>query len=124
MTKKSMQELSPELQMIFINAYHGRSFENYASIDPKTERGIIAVLNHVRLMSENAKERWRPIESAPKNGSTIIGWVSSENGFKDMSALFYYRNDLWHWEGDNEPIKRQDLIHGWQPFPQPPKDQG
>ncbi len=65
---------------------------------------------------------WMPIETAPKDGRTIIAWLSSNKGFEDMTALIYYykKMEVWNWADNDGVIKRQELIHGWQHWPEPP----
>jgi len=64
---------------------------------------------------------WHPMSTAPMDGTEIIAWLSSDK-FEDMTANIYWceGNQAWFWMTD-EIIRRQDLIKGWQPYPQPPE---
>jgi hypothetical protein len=74
---------------------------------------------------------WQPPETAPKDGTECIFWVSSDKGFPDMTANFYYAPDTelnrkigikegWYWSSSEEPLMRPDLVKGWKIYPQPP----
>lgn len=80
----------------------------------------------------------RDFKKAPKDGTEVILWISSDKGFPDMTANFYYlpvprSKDLkkiyrklgsksgWKWSESGEPLKRPDLVKGWMIYPQPPK---
>lgn len=90
-----LKELSPELQMIFIDAYHGKSFEAYASIDPQTERGILAVLKHLRpapvkvSVSLEKAALLLAQRFANKTGSTTADeWMKTMGGcFRDEAGI-------------------------------------
>ena len=64
---------------------------------------------------------WKPFKTAPKDGTLVIFWISSENGFEDITANFYCHAREWYWECDDSPLKRLDLVNGWMLYPQPPK---
>ena len=40
-------------------------------------------------MSRKEIAEWQPLEIAPKDGTELIFWVSSEKGFQDTTANFY-----------------------------------
>ena len=65
---------------------------------------------------------WKPFKTAPKDGTLVIFWMSSEKGFEDTTANFYYHARTWYWECDDSPLKRPDLVNGWMRYPQPPKN--
>jgi len=78
--------------------------------------------------------RWKPFDTAPTDGTEVIFWVSSEKGFQDCTAIFYYISEEqsktfnaiypksgWYWSDSQEPLKRPDLIRGWKEYPQAPK---
>jgi hypothetical protein len=64
---------------------------------------------------------WQPIETAPKDGTTIVGW-SKENG---ADILFYGMTEhddvieegwLYHFDFQTWPTKPTH----WMPLPKPP----
>ena len=66
---------------------------------------------------------WLPREQFEiDGGSEVIGWLSSDKGFEDMTARLLYRDGAWYWADDEELVKRPDLIHGVMPWPEPPTD--
>lgn len=65
--------------------------------------------------------KWLPFTTAPQNGVEIIGWLSSDKGFQDTTANIVFHEDCWSWADSLDPIKRPDLIHGWQHYPDPPE---
>jgi hypothetical protein len=62
-------------------------------------------------------DAWQPIETAPKDGSTILGyWV---NGEMHTGSVFHgRRHNEWTPEFDTE--KEWDMPTHWQPLPSPP----
>jgi len=65
-------------------------------------------------------DAWKPLETAPKDGTELIFWVSSEKGFQDITANFYFHDGEWRWASTEDPLKRPDLVKGWMIYPQPP----
>ncbi len=63
---------------------------------------------------------WQPLRTAPKDGTELIFWVSSQKGFEDITANFYFRDRAWRWAENDERLKRPDLVNGWMFYPQPP----
>ena len=70
-------------------------------------------------MSRNKTAEWQPFETAPKEGTELIFWVSSEKGFQDTTANFYFAEGQWWWADTEEVLKRPDLVNGWMWYPQP-----
>ena len=64
---------------------------------------------------------WKPFKTAPKDGTLVIFWMSSEEGFEDITANFYDHARTWSWACDDRPLTRPDLVNGWMRDPQPPK---
>lgn len=64
---------------------------------------------------------WRPKELFEKEGTQVIGWLSTKKGFQDTTAILIYLNGCWHWgdEGD-DPVKCPELIKGVMPWPELP----
>ena len=71
-------------------------------------------------MSRNKTAEWQPFETAPKDGTELIFWVSSQKGFQDTTANFYFSKGQWWWADTEDVLKRPDLVHGWMRYPQPP----
>jgi hypothetical protein len=57
---------------------------------------------------------WQPIESAPKDGTSILGCYDDW-----MEVIRYIDNLGWH-NGDNS-INSGDWTH-WMPLPEPPNN--
>lgn len=70
------------------------------------------------------KSDWLPKEQFQTNGTEVIGWLSSEKGFHDMTARLVFMDGAWHWGEGEEPVKRPDLIKGCMPWPDPPPMSG
>ena len=71
-------------------------------------------------MRRNKTAEWQPFETAPKDGTELIFWVSSEKGFQDGTANFYFADGQWWWADTEDVLTRPDLVHGWMRYPQPP----
>ena len=71
-------------------------------------------------MSRKKIAEWQPLETAPMDGTALIFWVSSQKGFQDTTANFYFSKGQWWWADTEEVLKRPDLVNGWMLYPQPP----
>ena len=71
-------------------------------------------------MRRNKTAEWQPFETAPKDGSELIFWVSSQKGFQDTTANFYFADGQWWWADTEDVLKRPNLVNGWMRYPQPP----
>lgn len=65
---------------------------------------------------------WRPIETAPKDGSLILGY------FADGETAWHFDRLVCRWISDLEMWSAKGVsglqpTH-WQPLPEPPKEQG
>lgn len=101
----------------FHNAH--RDAGHLSRLDPQTITSIVT-----ELLSRREADEWRPIETAPKDGTTIFltngGWVDTG----------WWSTSLWiggsanaGWVTDDEReigIVHQDITH-WRPLPQPPQ---
>lgn len=76
--------------------------------------------NIYRNIVEDLTAGWRPIETAPKNGTPVLlGWLSSR----------FVTSGLWVTRSDDDP--RWLTVHGpysgsaapthWMPLPEPPQ---
>lgn len=88
------------------------------------------------LRYELAKQRWQPIETAPKDGTVIIcAAIGHSNRFdgdtmeviEDQTPRVWWASSGWwsdkygrFWDG-LEPSGFASLSH-WMPLPEPPKD--
>lgn len=58
---------------------------------------------------------WQPIETAPKDGTPILGWPGTMNGYP---YVVQYSHGLWR-EADGELYHLYEPTH-WMPLPEPP----
>jgi hypothetical protein len=64
---------------------------------------------------------WQPKELFEKEGTQVIGWVSTKKGFQDTTAMLLYYGGKWCWGDDEEsPVKCPELLEGVIPWPGPP----
>lgn len=61
---------------------------------------------------------WRPIETAPKDGSMILVCQSSNNIISSASWSYIYN----HWATYPGPMGFITEVTHWMPLPQPPKE--
>lgn len=66
---------------------------------------------------------WQPIETAPKDGTEILGgWSYMYPGDKAPTTgveIIHWNNKAWQdWEGSSHP----ELYKHWQPLPTPPTE--
>ena len=71
-------------------------------------------------MIQKETAEWQSFETAPKDGTELIFWISSQKGFQDTTANFYFAEGQWWWANTEEVLKRPDLVNGWMMYPQPP----
>lgn len=80
----------------------------------------------------NPGSEWRPIETAPKDGTIILvtGWNYGKPGTERHYAIASYAGGVWaegsDWVEDsewNKPGVLKYLTH-WMPLPQPPNREG
>jgi hypothetical protein len=70
-------------------------------------------------MSQKEAAEWQSFETAPKDGTALIFWISSQKGFQDTTANFYVAEGQWWWADTEDVLQRPDLVHGWMRYPQP-----
>lgn len=63
---------------------------------------------------------WQPIETAPKDGTPIIGAIRGS-----VAYVCWFQEDAWvFWESDgrpNLPVRMAFSPTHWMPLPEPPK---
>ncbi len=60
--------------------------------------------------------KWQPIETSPKDGTTVLAWR------KHAGIPFFIRyNYQYEWFEDDNRNHVYDLTH-WMPLPPPPED--
>lgn len=64
--------------------------------------------------------KWQPIETAPKDGTPIIGAWQCLNKTWDMNVMFYFLEDGHGSWFDFHADYQHDPTH-WTPLPEPPK---
>lgn len=70
----------------------------------------------LRLDSE-----WLPKEHFEREGAQVIGWLSTDKGFQDTTAMLIYLDGRWNWGDDSEnPVKKPEFIEGVKAWPEPP----
>lgn len=69
-------------------------------------------------MSDVARE-WQPIETAPKDGTPILGWWGLDRYFRGAVVRWVDPSRGWElsWSGE----RLVDPPTHWQPLPPPPK---
>lgn len=63
---------------------------------------------------------WQDIETAPKDGRTVMVWRENNGGIWWGS---YHKTDGWRVVYGNNKVHAEDITH-WMPLPQPPEKQG
>lgn len=77
-------------------------------------------------MTEQVKQQWQPIETAPRDGTPIIGWVESTKG--PTSGVMYIvwwresRHGRWCFFESGYGDSYSVYPSLWQPLPTPPVD--
>lgn len=65
--------------------------------------------------AQSAPQDWRPIESAPKDGTRILlGWPMLQS----MSVVAHWERGMWRLSSSDEyGIVGRPPVHSWQPLP-------
>ena len=75
------------------------------------------------LLRRREAERWRPIETAPKDGTQILGCAISAPEYDPSVTAFV--NDEWQTsdldDGQYVPATWTEAISHWRPLPTPPE---
>jgi len=67
---------------------------------------------------------WQPIETAPKDGTAILGFIPSRGGYvadQRVANLHWTNWGNGEWEFTNSGHKCFDPVTHWQPLPIPPQ---
>ena len=76
-------------------------------------------------MTDGSVNQWQPIETAPKDGTNILGYMRAYND--DIIVVCHFededgKNEYCPWlESEGELYARYELTH-WMSLPEPPKD--
>lgn len=82
-----------------------------------SEEALWRKVQELSTALENAgKDAWQPMESAPKDGTGLLGWISSW----DAHVVMFWRGDSWA-----TPMKSTGFViipqpSHWMPLPTPP----
>ena len=75
------------------------------------------------ILRRREAERWRPIETAPKDGTQILGCAISAPEYDPSVTAFV--NDEWQTsdldDGQYVPATWTEAISHWRPLPTPPE---
>lgn len=78
-----------------------------------------------RLREELAKHEWHPIETAPKDGTSIILHIQKHNETYYDCKWGPYGFETYEWDGESydwSPILSSASLTHWMPLPEPPKE--
>lgn len=88
-------------------------------------RKCLGYLTVKRAVRKEQERGWRPIESAPKDGTKILAWcphprITNDDAFFHCEIIWWrpYKANPWR-TARNDSIP-DDPTH-WQPLPDPPK---
>ena len=88
------------------------------------ERQIAALKEE--LEQAKAERKWRPIETAPKDGTGIDVWIGGAAGFR-IANVYWYQGG-WHTFKTSSgspifsPLGWQEIASLWMPLPTGPKE--
>lgn len=78
--------------------------------------------NGVLNTMQGAAQKWPPKEKFEQEGMRVIAWLSTDKGFKDITATLLYEGGNWCWDESGDTVKKPDLIKGVIPYPEPPEE--
>lgn len=83
--------------------------------------GQLNILNHMSRMSQ-----WKPIETAPKDGTSILGYFPGRGGYvarQDMIPIHWcgWGGGMWQNSTSGHNLMSNKVTH-WMPLPDPPSD--
>ncbi len=91
--------------------------------DAETRAAVVARVEAAYQAGYEAAREWRPIETAPKDGTRIYLWLADE-GFPVLGAWMSHEPDDdpdWYLFEMGTYRWLHDITH-WQPLPAPPKE--
>ena len=83
----------------------------------------IAKAIHDAVMAERERNRWQPIETAPRDGTDILVADDGRQGVEMVSWKGGAKKGGWHTE-DRVASYTADFFTHWQPLPAAPKSEG
>jgi hypothetical protein len=91
-------------------------------VSEEVEAEVSAALNKLvadekRHEARNAESPWRPIATAPKDGTAILGWWGGECMIVDWCVVV----ERWSLTHDGEDMFSPEPTH-WMPLPEGPKE--
>jgi hypothetical protein len=74
-------------------------------------------------MTRNTETEWQPIETAPKDGTPVLGFFGLTAGDEppDM-AVTKFNPESGAWISTEVPFEEFDTPTHWMPLPDPPKE--
>lgn len=76
------------------------------------------------LLANVEANEWQPKELHEKEGTQVVGWLTTDQGFQDVTVILLYTDGRWCWGDDEEdPVKQQDMILGVKLWPEVPAKQ-
>jgi hypothetical protein len=90
------------------------------TIANETVAGLAQKLAEARLkLEELEKGKWQPIDTAPKDGTRVLGWCNAGND-RDCRLTMEWNADRSRWIVSLNAFWEFDPTH-WQPLPSPPQ---
>jgi hypothetical protein len=111
MSKKLFSDHEPDP---LIRELDGNILWEYRPMDPNDTRGPYSSLAPFKAAERLRAMTWRPIETAPKDGTFILAWFEEAQ----QHLLLWWFANHWRFKG-NDTIPLMDPTH-WMPLPEPP----
>jgi hypothetical protein len=92
---------------------------------PRTIRRLIAkpAANFVALRTTEMIEEWQPIKTAPKDGTTVLAYFPTREGYfarQDVVPIHWTEWGNGVWENSSSGHKVSDHPTHWMPLPSRP----
>lgn len=100
--------------------------DNELIVAPDARQGLADVLREAAaalataLQSISGAEGWQPIESAPKDGTLLIGFVPNSALYEVIFIRRWPDDDFWMHDMANEAVAMDVEPTHWMPLPPPP----